>query len=122
MKVVMAELLSGESGVEELIAHLEKEWPENIVGYILHKACGLSPDQIKSFKGHCDNTSGSYMTPTALDAIRTDPEEELSCIMAAHGPGRNEHPRAENKQLRLRSSHSSRLQNATLCPRIVRTA
>ena len=122
MKVVMAELLSGESGVEELIAHLEKEWPENIVGYILHKACGLSSEQIKSFKGQCDNTSGSYMTPTALDANRNGTEEEFSCIMAAHGPGRNVHNHAEHKQLRLRSSQSGRLQTATLCPRIVRTA
>jgi hypothetical protein len=50
MKVVMSELLMGESEIDQLIEHLEKEWPEQIVEYILSRACGLSQEQIRSFK------------------------------------------------------------------------
>jgi len=59
MKVVMSELLTGESEIDQLIEHLEKQWPEQIVEYILSRACGLSQEQIRSFKGQDASTSAA---------------------------------------------------------------
>ena len=113
MKVVMSELLAGESGVDELIAHLEREWPENIVEYILTKACALTPDQIKSFRGQSDHV---YSSTNAVDAKRPNLPAPSTDVERA---GRTPKVRGEQRQLRLRSSSTDLATSLAQYPRHV---
>ena len=73
LKVVMSEVMCGDTDLDTLIAHLERKWPQRVVEYILKRACGLTDAQIESFRDQPHSASSAKRGQMPTKSTTTSP-------------------------------------------------